>query len=105
MVVKETCCTNCAHREICSLTKQFLKAQEAVDNATVTLGEDSEGRHRFTDLRNIKWIEPVKLVCKYYLASPTTVGIRSANQDGHLSSQSENHCFNLGRAHELSKDL
>jgi hypothetical protein len=67
MDAKETCCTSCAHREICSLTEQFLKTQEAVDNVNVTLGDEPNGGTRFARLRDIQWISTVKLVCKHFL--------------------------------------
>ena len=59
---KETACTTCAHREVCKLKDEFLNAQSAVDDVTVTLGEN-----RFKKLRDFDWITAVTLHCKHYL--------------------------------------
>lgn len=34
--VKETQCTHCGHREVCSLKAEFLEAQKAVDEVYVS---------------------------------------------------------------------
>lgn len=59
---KETQCTTCAHIEICMLKKEFLKAQESVDDVTVSLGD-----HRLKRLRDFDWITAPNLRCKHYL--------------------------------------
>ena len=33
--VKETQCTRCSHREVCSLKEEFLAAQAAIDEAVL----------------------------------------------------------------------
>lgn len=58
---KETLCTNCDHREVCSLTKEFLAAQQAVDNLTVSLGDRT-----MKDLRDFSWIKAVSLECVHF---------------------------------------
>ena len=58
---KETACTSCSHREVCKLKEEFLKAQIAVDEVTVTLDEG-----RFIKLRDINWISAVNLQCKHH---------------------------------------
>lgn len=60
--VKETLCTRCFHREICSLKEQFLAAQNAVDNVFVSLGD-----HSSIKLGDIQSIKPVELMCKHYI--------------------------------------
>ena len=62
--VKETQCTRCEHREVCSLKTEFLEAQKAIDEVYVS--------HPFLD---IKYIEPVELRCKHYIPN-TGVNIR-----------------------------
>ena len=37
--VKETQCTHCNHLQICSFKAQFLAAQKAVDEVTVSTGD------------------------------------------------------------------
>lgn len=59
---KETACTTCAHREICILTDEFLKAQSAVDDVTVYLGDN-----RMKKLRDYGWITAPNLRCKHYM--------------------------------------
>lgn len=34
--VKETQCTRCGHREVCSLKTEFLEAQKAIDEAYIS---------------------------------------------------------------------
>lgn len=58
---KETQCTHCIHKDICSKKEDFLRAQKAVDNTFVGLGDNS-GIY----LRDITWIEPVNLSCKHF---------------------------------------
>lgn len=58
---KETQCTHCIHREVCSKKEDFLKAQEAVDNTFIGLG-DKGGIY----LRDIIWIHPVDLSCAHF---------------------------------------
>ena len=57
----ETACTNCSHREVCKFKDEFLKAQAAVNDVTVYLGEN-----RMIKLRDIKFIPAVMLRCNYY---------------------------------------
>ena len=59
--VKETQCTHCNHLQICSFKAQFLAAQKAVDEVTVSTGDRS-----FISLRDISWIRPVSLECSYF---------------------------------------
>lgn len=57
---KETQCTRCGHREVCSLKTEFLEAQKAIDEVYI---------------RDIKYIEQVELRCKNYIPN-TGVNIR-----------------------------
>lgn len=57
----ETACTRCMHREVCNLKEIYLKAQEAVNDVTVYLGENSLIR-----LRDIQWISNTSLGCYHY---------------------------------------
>lgn len=59
--VKETQCTHCNHLQICSFKAQFLAAQKAVDEVTVSTGDRS-----FISLRDISWIRPVSLEYSYF---------------------------------------
>lgn len=63
---KETLCTNCSHREVCSFKDQFLEAQKAVDNIEVSRPSAEINSISLIRLSNISWIKPVELVCKHY---------------------------------------
>ena len=68
--VKETQCTRCGHREVCSLKTEFLEAQKAIDEVYVS--RPCEDGKKVCD---IKYIEPVELHCKHYISN-TGVNIR-----------------------------
>ena len=61
---EETLCSSCIHKDVCSKKDTYLAAQEAVNNISVHLKGGS-----MIDLRNLSWIEKVKLKCKHYYAS------------------------------------
>lgn len=73
----ETLCSNCGHNEVCSLTKEYLAAQKAVDDLMVHLGDCKSIR-----LRDIKWIKRVKLECTHYIQKRT---IRNGTFSGVLN--------------------
>lgn len=58
---KETLCTNCSHRNVCSLKEKYIAAQETVDNILISI---SDGETVY--LRDIPWIKPVELSCKEF---------------------------------------
>ena len=58
---EETQCTNCDHREVCSLMGQMLNAQKAINEVTVGVGDKGIKR-----LRDFDWIRRVKLECIHY---------------------------------------
>lgn len=62
--VKETLCTSCVHREICSKKEEYLAAQTAVDEVFVKKNE-MIGDY----LRNMTWIRPVQLQCTHYMSN------------------------------------
>lgn len=64
----ETQCTRCNHLQVCSYKEQFLAAQKAVDNVTVITGNRS-----FVNLRDISWIQPIKLECSYFSGKTSTM--------------------------------
>lgn len=63
---EETMCTNCLHREVCSLSNDFLKAQKKVDDVSITLGHH-ENQVTFKYLRDFDWIKRVKLECTHFI--------------------------------------
>lgn len=64
--VKETLCTHCAHREVCSFKDEFLRAIEAVNEVSVGRPSKEPNVVGYIKLRDIKWIKPVELVCTHY---------------------------------------
>lgn len=74
--VKETCCTKCAHKDVCQFKEEYLAAQTAVDNVSVNLPAKDERVNRCIDLRNIPWIEPVELKCKHFIPAGPNVAMR-----------------------------
>lgn len=58
---EETLCTHCDHFQVCSFKEQFLKAQNAVNEITVGVGDRG-----IKYLRDFDWIKPVKLECAHF---------------------------------------
>lgn len=65
--VKETQCTRCGHREVCSLKTEFLEAQNAIDEVYVSRPCEDGKKVVMIRIRDIKYIEPVELRCKHYM--------------------------------------
>lgn len=65
--VKETQCTRCGHRDVCSLKEEFLEAQKAVDEAYVSSPCEDGKKVGMIHIRDIKYIEPIELHCKHYI--------------------------------------
>lgn len=74
--VKETCCTKCAHKDVCQFKEEYLAAQAAVDNISVNLPVKDERAHRYINLHIIPWIEPVELKCKHFIPAAQNVAVR-----------------------------
>ncbi len=73
---EETQCTHCGHLQVCSFKEQFLKAQKAVNEVTVGVGDRG-----IKYLRDFDWIKRVKLECKYFVAKrQTTLDTSAENQ-------------------------
>jgi len=60
-ICKETLCSSCAHRPVCSKTEEFLKVVKALDDVTVHTGD-----HSMVRLRDISWVH-LKLDCTYFV--------------------------------------
>lgn len=73
--VKETQCTRCGHREVCSLKTEFLEAQKAIDEVYVSRPCEDGKKVGMIRIRDIKYIEPVELHCKHHIPD-TGVNIR-----------------------------
>lgn len=65
---KEAKCNSCDHHKVCSLKKEFIAAQQAVDNVHVSLENCA-----MKNLRDFDWIKPVELNCIHFTPNrPTT---------------------------------
>lgn len=64
--LKETACTGCIHREVCTYKYDYLKIIEAVNNAEVH-STAPDGRHSFKKVSLYDFIEDINVLCKYYL--------------------------------------
>lgn len=70
--VKESLCSSCIHREVCSLKEKFLAAQRAVDELKFSYGYP-DGKVEILKLCNIGFIQPVNLKCAHYSYVKTTL--------------------------------
>lgn len=57
MCIKETACNGCDHVKVCKYREEFLKAQEAVENASISIGGEP--------VSAIECVESIKLRCKF----------------------------------------
>ena len=71
--VKETCCTRCSHKDVCQYKEEYLAAQAAVDEVSVNLPSKGDKPVKSIRLRDIPWIEPTELKCRYFHQSTGTV--------------------------------
>lgn len=61
MLITETACNGCDHVKVCKHSEEFLKAQEAVENASISIGIP----HGSKPISAIECVEPIKLRCKF----------------------------------------
>lgn len=80
MEVRETLCTHCVHREVCSNKEEFLSAMQAVNEVSVGLPSKDPNIGSYINLRDIKWIKPVELVCTHYLQQVPRIKERNAEK-------------------------
>lgn len=62
--VRETPCTHCVHRTVCKYKDDFLKAIQAVNEATVHEHEDN--RMKMTKVVNIDCVSDISVTCRYH---------------------------------------
>lgn len=60
---KETLCTNCGHRIVCSKASEFMAVQKAVDN--LTIGTDNGG---VIFVRDSEWLH-VSVQCSHRIST------------------------------------
>lgn len=64
--LKETLCTHCVHQTVCKHKDDFLKAIQAINEATVHEHEDGSNAVRMTKVVNIDCISDISVACRYY---------------------------------------
>lgn len=64
--VKNTLCTRCSHREVCTIKGDFLEAQKAVDYTYISRPCADGKKVATINIRDIEYIEPIMLKCKHY---------------------------------------
>lgn len=64
--VKETPCTRCVHRTVCKHKDDFLKAIQAVNEATVHEHEDNSNRVKMTKVINYDCVSDISVTCRYH---------------------------------------
>lgn len=64
--VRETLCTSCSHKEVCSFKDEFLSAIKAIDEVLVGLPSKDPNVGCMIKLRDITWIKPAELMCIHY---------------------------------------
>lgn len=67
MSTKETTCTTCAHREVCSKTTAYQIIQKGLDGLSVGL----EG-NEVVRIANLDWVS-VTLTCRHFQGTPATL--------------------------------
>ena len=70
--VKETLCTRCVHRTVCKHKDEFLKAIQAVNEATVDEFENDGNRMRMTKVVNIDCVGNISVTCRYHQPEVST---------------------------------
>lgn len=63
--VKETLCTRCAHREVCTYKQDYLDILKAVENATVTR-DTHDGKITSKKVIHYDFISGISVGCKYH---------------------------------------
>ena len=71
---EDTLCTNCDHREVCSLMGQLQNAQKAINEVTVGVGNKG-----IKYLRDFDWIKRVKLECTHFSRKQSMRDISAEN--------------------------
>lgn len=66
---KETLCTSCGHRQVCSKVNEFIAVQKAVDN--LTIGTDEDGGVMF--VRDAQWLH-VSIQCSHRISNVSVKG-------------------------------
>lgn len=57
-------CSNCAHQHICKYTTEYAEVVEAVNN--LELKSHNPREERGTPVRNISFIRPIGVECKFF---------------------------------------
>ena len=66
---KETLCSKCAHRCVCSHVEEFMIIQEAVDNLTITTPEGIEN----VKVSELPWVKAIEPQCVFYSRNESAI--------------------------------
>lgn len=78
-----TVCETCRHIQVCRFQAEFLDAQDAVNNAAITFSVprgDGKTEYGRKYLKDIDYIQPIKLRCKHYENRHTNI-LRNPGED------------------------
>lgn len=66
---KETLCSKCVHRCVCSHVETFLKIQTAADNLTITTSEGIEN----VKVSELPWVKAIEPQCVFYSRNESAI--------------------------------
>ena len=69
-ICKDLLCFGCDHQKVCGLKNDYGRAQKAVDNLTIVIGADKDGKCPIS-LASLDFIKPVTLMCTHFKPYPT----------------------------------
>lgn len=68
MVETKVECETCVHKNVCMHKNEFEYVQECVDRVSINLTDGANGHIRTKCLKDISYIEPIRLRCIHYVA-------------------------------------
>jgi len=77
-MVQETLCSRCVHSPVCQYKSKFLQAVQAVNDVTI-----APENHTIQRIRDIEFIKPVELMCRYYVLPQPMTRATTENNYGH----------------------
>lgn len=76
--VKETLCTRCAHREVCTYKQDYLDILKAVENAAITR-DTPDGKITSKKVIHYDFISGISVGCKYHQKLDGNLSFRRSN--------------------------
>lgn len=66
---KETLCSKCTHRCVCSHVEEFMRIQEAVDALVITTPEGIEN----VKVSDLPWVKAIEPRCVFYSGKESAI--------------------------------